>query len=283
MVQNERMYRIDSGGDGDSTGMFMQKQEMRVLVATHKPYWMPRDDLYLPIQVGAAVPGRAPVPNTVADNNGINISAKNPSYCELTALYWAWKNYAVPYIGLAHYRRYFRGHGERKIAQKKDLARRLAPDTVLVPKRRRYYIETVYNHYVHAHHSAPMDLALDIIRRDYPGQVEASERVMNRTWLYLFNMFVMSKQNFDAYCEWLFAILEEIESRIDTSHWSAYETRMPGFLSERLFNIWLEARDDLAIVECPYVTLEKQHTVAKVVNVIRRKVDRRNMGAGEAP
>lgn len=128
-----------------------------------------------------------------------------------------------------------------------------------------------------------MDLALNIIRRDYPGQVEASERVMNRTWLYLFNMFVMSKQNFDAYCEWLFAILEEIESRIDTSHWSAYEKRMPGFLNERLFNIWLEARDDLAIVECPYVTLEKQHTVAKVVNVIRRKVDGRNMGAREAP
>jgi hypothetical protein len=55
------------------------------------------------------------------------------------------------------------------------------------------------------------------------------------------NMFIMNWDNFDAYCTWLFDILEEAEKRIDITNYSPYQQRIYGFLAERLFNVWLYA------------------------------------------
>ena len=73
--------------------------DIKILVAAHKKYWMPDDDVYMPLHVGAE--GKASLGYT-PDNTGDNISAKNPNYCELTGLYWAWKNLECQYIGLCH-------------------------------------------------------------------------------------------------------------------------------------------------------------------------------------
>lgn len=78
--------------------------KIALLIATHKKYWLPSNPLYFPIHVGAE--GKDPL-GLIGDNTGNNISKKNPDYCELTGLYWAWKNIKTDYIGLCHYRRYF--------------------------------------------------------------------------------------------------------------------------------------------------------------------------------
>ena len=80
---------------------------IRIIVAAHKPYQMPKDDIYLPLHVGHA--GKPDI-GFQGDDTGENISTKNANYCELTGLYWAWKNLDADYIGLAHYRRYFAGN-----------------------------------------------------------------------------------------------------------------------------------------------------------------------------
>lgn len=77
---------------------------IKIIVATHKKYQMPDDSMYLPVQVGAE---DKPDLGYTRDNTGENISSKNPSFCELTGLYWAWKNLNADYIGLVHYRRHF--------------------------------------------------------------------------------------------------------------------------------------------------------------------------------
>ena len=85
-------------------------RDIKIIVAAHKPYRMPSDGMYLPVQVGAS--GKESIPGFMRDDTGDNISDKNPYYCELTGVYLAWKHVKADYVGLAHYRRHFRGKGK---------------------------------------------------------------------------------------------------------------------------------------------------------------------------
>ena len=86
-----------------------------IIVATHKEYPMPSDPLYLPVQAGRAL--HTPLPYA-GDDSGENISARNRTFCELTALYWAWKNLSdADAVGLCHYRRYLAGTGRGRFTK----------------------------------------------------------------------------------------------------------------------------------------------------------------------
>ena len=121
-------------------------KNIKVIIAAHKKYQMPKDKLYLPVQVGAE--GKDDIGYT-KDNKGDNISKKNPYFCELTGLYWAWKNLDADYIGLAHYRRHFslRKKKYRKIEDTlehvlsmEEANEILKTTDVILPKKRKYYI-----------------------------------------------------------------------------------------------------------------------------------------------
>lgn len=248
--------------------------DIKILVAAHKPYWMPDNDVYLPIQVGAA--GKESL-GWQRDDEGDNISAKNPNYCELTALYWAWKNLDADYIGLVHYRRYFTRkevHGiqakKRQILNGAEWQALLQTTPVIVSDKRKYYIETNESHYKHAHHPEGLAVAHEVIREEYPEYLAAYRRVMQRTWAHMFNMFVMRKDLYDTYAEWLFAILTEMEKRLDITGWSAYESRVYGFVSELLLDVWLE-KNLIDYVEQNVSFLEKQNWVKKGGAFLKRK------------
>ena len=78
---------------------------IKILIACHKPTDFLASDCLQPIQVGAAK-AAVRLPDMLHDDEGENISALNPMYCELTAQYWAWKNLDCDYYGVIHYRRY---------------------------------------------------------------------------------------------------------------------------------------------------------------------------------
>lgn len=253
--------------------------DIKILVAAHKKYWMPDDDVYLPIHVGSE--GKEEL-GYLGDNTGDNISVKNANYCELTGLYWAWKNLQCDYIGLCHYRRYFANkniHGndvEKKkaaILKRQDYERLLQEYDVILPVKRNYYIETVRSQYEHAHNKRDLDETEKIIAEFYPEYTEAFTKVMGRTKLHILNMFVMKKQLFDEYCSWLFSILFELEKRIDISGYNQYEARVFGFISERLLNVWLEKRQ-LKVKEMPVVFLEKQNWPKKIAEFLKRKIQK---------
>lgn len=226
------------------------KADIKIVIAAHKPYVMPEDKIYLPVQVGSE--GKQNI-GFQRDNEGDNISAKNPSFCELTGLYWAWKNLACDYLGLAHYRRHFTMSSKRtlnkeKSAEKKiksvlhtEEAERLVSEyPIILPCKRKYYIETLYSHYAHSHYDVHLNVTHEIIKERHPEYLAAFDAVMKQRDGYMFNMYIMRKDLSDQYCEWLFDILFELEKRIDGSSLSAFQGRFYGRVSEIIFNVWLK-------------------------------------------
>ena len=247
--------------------------DIKIVVATHKKYRMPEDQLYVPVQVGAE--GKDDI-GFVQDNTGDNISLKNPNYCELTGLYWAWKNLDAEYLGLVHYRRYFKGNHRgrdkwEKIARKDELTKRLEQVSVLLPKARNYLIDTNYGQYVHSRHAQDLDITKNIIEEKYPEYIPAWDRCMKSRKVHLCNMMVMRRDFLDRYCEWLFDILFELEGRLDISSYSRDDARVFGLVSERLLDVWIQT-NNVEYEELPVVYMEKQHRLKKYTNFVLRRV-----------
>ncbi|MBR6402640.1 MAG: DUF4422 domain-containing protein [Eubacterium sp.] len=291
-----------------------RKSKVWVVVATHKAFPMPTDKMYIPLHVGAE--GKVNEDGTPLDlgyqkdNTGDNISERNPQFCELTGLYWAWKNLNADYIGLVHYRRYFQGTAvmpeartgvynavkgldektDKWIASRfnniltyKQLRPLLDKYKVIVPKKRHYYIETLHQHYEHNHYIKELDTAKEIMLEKYPEYKAAYDKAINRTWGYMFNMMILDKKLMDEYCEWLFDILFELSSRMENEaselgrELTGFENRFPGRVSERIFNVWLEHQLETGhikpseIKEIPFMYMEKINLLNKGVTFLRAK------------
>ena len=241
---------------------------VKIITVTHKEYRMPEDDMYLPVGVG-----KASLPY-IMDNTGENISDKNPTFCELTALYWAWKNLNYDYIGLAHYRRHFKGKKSKdkwdSILTEKQFHKAAKKSDVFLPKKRNYYIETTYKQYIHAHHKEDLDETEKILQEFYPEYMPAYSKVMNSTKGHRFNMFIMRKEILDSYCAWLFDVLFKLEERLDISDYSDYDSRVFGFVSERLLDVWIDT-NKIRYTELPVMYMEKQNWFRKGFNFLKRK------------
>jgi len=245
-----------------------------ILVATHKQYNFPHISHYTPIHVGRALS------NTdlgyLTDNTGENISNKNKSFCELTALYWAWKNnYFSPYdyCGLVHYRRYFQGDtrfGKYKILSMEEIENAFQEHDIILPVRRKYYIETVYSHYDNAHNANDLLRLREVLAEKYPEYIITHDIMMRQRSLHLYNMFVMPTPLFEHYAQWLFDILFTLEKRIDLSSYDDYQRRVFGFLGERLLNLWV-LHNGLRVRSVPVVNLEGENLFYKAYGLFKRK------------
>ncbi|WP_137625018.1 DUF4422 domain-containing protein [Lactiplantibacillus pingfangensis] len=247
--------------------------DIKIMVAAHKPYKMPEDTtLYLPVFVGSALRPK-PDDSYTADNTGDNISAKNTTFNELTALYWGWKNLDCDYIGLDHYRRYMTLHKSKNIVDvltSQQLKKLFQTTDIILPTKRHYYIETNYSHYIHVHHVEPLELTREIISKKYPRYLASFDKVLKRRSAHMFNMYIMKKSLNDKYCKWLFDILFTLEKQVDVSGYDEYERRVFGFVSELLLDVWLDA-NDLSYVEVQKSNLENEHWFRKIFNFLYRK------------
>lgn len=247
--------------------------DVKVLVATHKNYKMPKDPLYLPVFVGKDL--HPDVNHSFqGDNSGKNISRLNGKYNELTALYWGWKNLNLDALGLVHYRRYLslnKSKNLKNVLSLKQAQVLLNKSDIILPRQRNYYIESNESHYLHAHESEPYMVMKRIIDHDYPAYSASFNRMAKSTHAHMFNMFIMKKKPLDDYCTWLFAVLKKVDEHIDTTKYSTYEKRVLGFLSELLLDVWLGSHPQYKTREINFVFIEHQNWLKKGGSFLKRK------------
>lgn len=209
------------------------------------------------------------------DDEGDHISGKNASYCELTALYRLWKSGEGDCLGLCHYRRYFApcrfGDKRQRIMTPKQAEQLMAEADVLLPVKRNYFIQSGYDQYAHSHHVQDLTVTEQVLAEMEPRYAEAFHRSLSRTSGHRFNVLLMRRGPFMAYCQWLFGVLAKVEDRLDTTGYTPSDLRVFGYLGERLLDVWLLTDGSgLRVKECPVVNLESQHWPRKILNFLKR-------------
>ncbi len=208
--------------------------DSRIYICAHKEFTKPADDFYHPLQVGAALHDDL---GYIRDDSGDNISVKNPSFCEMTGLYWLWKNVDCDIVGTCHYRRYF-AYGERFL--NKDDTEKLLQDYDIIVSNDHWMPEgSLYEHFFQTHNKNDIMVMKDIIGEFCPEYDQAFEACMSGNLFTPYNMLVAKKELFDEYCEWVFPLLFELEKRIDTSDYDDYQGRMVAFIAERMLRVWI--------------------------------------------
>jgi len=209
---------------------------MKIYVMAHKKFNTQLPDIYVPLQVGAEINDDI---GYQKDNSGENISAKNKNYCELTGLYWIWKNSSDDIAGICHYRRYFTKSGQ--ILTETDIRELMADCDILIPQSLFGVANSssVFSHYCQRHYGNDLIECGKVIHKLFPEYSNAFELGIQCNLLSPANMMITKKEILGCYCAWLFPVLFELERRINISGYNDYQKRIFGFLSERLLRIWL--------------------------------------------
>ncbi len=229
-----------------------------IYVATHKKLNIDLPDIYRFCQVGAALSGRWD--GYLHDDDGAdNISAKNSSYSELTALYALWKNEKSDIKGLAHYRRFFAdavpesledyncssydaGHIGRHVIGRETVTEYLRNhDVILEQPDQPFYV----NGHEDLHrwvYDSDIDILEKVIGENFPEYAGSYAEVMSSTGLSYLNMMIAPAGIFDEYCGWLFDVLGRVEELADISTYDPQHKRIFGYLSEVLLNVWVLAK-----------------------------------------
>ena len=230
-------------------------KNITIFICAHKEVPLPSHPYFLPIQAGAAL--HDAIPSYQPDSEGENISLKNPHFCELTCHYWAWKNLkGVDIIGLNHYRRFYdfqrkwpQFSADKRFVETKtfleqdyyfpDLEKLLSKYDIILPVARHWRVSNTQK-YAEYHIAKDWEMLRQIIKERSPQYIPAFEKTMDHSNKAVgYNMFITHWKHFEAYSEWLFDILFEVERRVPPID-DPVQSRIYGYMSERLINVFCE-------------------------------------------
>jgi hypothetical protein len=208
--------------------------DTRIYVMTHKEYDEQEDEIYKSLAVGKVLNPQLPY---MGDDTGDSISEKNRSYCELTGIYWVWKNVTCDVVGICHYRRYFVRN--KIVLTKEQIESTLADFDAIVARSYIMPYKNLYEQYEARHIKKDLDVCRQVLGEMHPDYLPAFDLYFNCDLFTIGNMIITRKEIFDRYCEWLFSVLFEVEKRTDISGYEPYQARLYGYLAERLLRVWL--------------------------------------------
>lgn len=231
----------------------------KIYVCTHKKFNPPPDPMYIPIQVGRELSEDL---GYLGDDSGDQISYANEYYSELTGLYWIWKNdYQSDIVGTCHYRRYLlNDNGE--LLSDTEIAEALEKFDAITTKR----LDLNYSYYegFGENHKIYYLKELErVLRRVVPQDYPVYERLVHEKHTYFGNMMIAKKSLYDDYCNWLFAILFELERSIEIDEPDSYHRRIFGFISEFLWYVYVTARE-LKVKECKVGMIAEKAEITEV-------------------
>ena len=222
---------------------------LKIMICFHKPAKKIDGDIFLPIHSGRVllkdkIDGKFLsqsdanwlLENTIGDDTGDNISEKSDLFNELTAIYWAWKNYKSEelkdpdYIGLMHYRRHFLIDDSNYFS--------FIGDSEIIAAQGNTSYDSMLSEFVLNHDKSVLDNALNHVKNYSQDIYDVAEEYLNKKTGAYFNMFIMKREIFFEYCVFLFGILDKVFVSIDYIKLSAYQSRIIGFLAERLTGIF---------------------------------------------
>lgn len=201
-----------------------------------------------PIQVGATLAKRKMA--IIQDNIGDNISDRNGNYCELTGLYWVWKNILEQtneeseenqYYGLAQYRRFLALSDD-------DISRLEDNDVDVVLPYPMLYEPDISAHHKRYLKEADWKSLEQAVNECQPKYTEALRQAMEQQYFYNYNVIIAKKNLLRDYCAWLFSILHRTEE-LSFPKGSERSDRYLGYMGENLETVYfLHHAKDLNIV-----------------------------------
>ena len=227
-------------------------KDFAMYVVTHKA--LPAEhiklfpDKYKIIHAGAAL--RKDL-GYLRDDTGENISDLNLYINEVTAFYWVWKNASHDVVGFCHYRRFFRLNKDGNFLTEAEALQLLKDYDVLIRpvnlNRGNFFRKT-----------ALKELVKNVLRKNLmkaqPDYVDIFDYKMNSAVTYFNNSFVMRKNVFDAYCEWLFSFIpNSVREILNELSDVKLLGRTVGYFCEAMVIAWL-MKNRLRIKEIRYVS-----------------------------
>lgn len=231
------LHKLQKGSNVSKLEVFSAKFYKDV--ALQGGYVMP--EWIIPIQVGAVLTDTCVA--KCKDNIGENISCKNVNYCELTALYWMWKNKLltadlsqVDYYGLCHYRRMLDVSNDDILRLKENDVDVILPFPML-------HEPNALEHHTRYIKDSDWEAMCTALEEIYPEYAVPMTEIFSGPYLYNYNMLIAKPEVLTKYCEWLFPILERVEELSEPKGWERSD-RYIGYLGENLLTLYFMYNKD---------------------------------------